>query len=339
MRFRSRATAFGRAVAAEVRETEVPFLAASIAFYAFVALVPLLVLLFVAATLVLGEEVAERWIELTGGVLTPTGQELVLEAVRNAAGRSGATGAGLVLLLWSALRLFRGVDVAFAMVYGVEVDGSFVDRFSTAVIGFLAVTVAVVGMLLLGTLLVVFPVLSVLGPVSPLAIFVMLAVVFLPLYYFVPGADVSVREALPGSLVAALGWTVLDLVFGVYAANAGQYGIYGAAGGVFLLLTWLYVGATALIAGAIVNAALATGGEGTPPTDDAEDTGFDWIDPGDLASVPDLGRERWWAECPECGSRIEVPHEPGERVECPHCETGSRVGVRLKRLEESEPAA
>lgn len=240
------------------RETDVPFLAASIAYYAFVALIPLLLLLFVGATLVVGEELARQWFEVTRGFLTPSGQELITDAVLGGGGQRGATGAGSLLLLWSGLRLFRGLDVAFAIVYGIDVEAGPLERLANAVISFLAVTVAVVGMLVLASLLLLLPGPDLLGTASSVVIFGMLGVVFLPLYYFLPSVDVSVREAVPGAAVAALGWTLLHLFFGLYAANAGQYGLYGAVGGVLLLLTWLYVGAIALIAGAVVNAVLAT---------------------------------------------------------------------------------
>jgi len=39
---------------------------------------------------------------------------------------------------------------------------------------------------------------------------------------------------------AAVGWTVLQIGFQLYASNAGQYEAYGAVGAVLLFVTWLY---------------------------------------------------------------------------------------------------
>lgn len=70
----TRTAALGRTVIKKANETEVAFLAASIAYYAFVALIPLLLILFVAATALFGEEVADGLIGLTHGFLTPLGE-------------------------------------------------------------------------------------------------------------------------------------------------------------------------------------------------------------------------------------------------------------------------
>jgi membrane protein len=83
-----------------------------------------------------------------------------------------------------------------------------------------------------------------------------LTVAFLPMYYIFPDEVVSVREVVPGALVAATGWTALSLGFQFYvgATSTASYGIVGA---VILLITWLYFGGLVLLVGAAVNAVLA----------------------------------------------------------------------------------
>jgi YihY family inner membrane protein len=80
--------------------------------------------------------------------------------------------------------------------------------------------------------------------------------VFLPIYYLLPAIDQSVFDALPGAITAAISWTTLDAVFGVYAANAAQYELYGVLGGVLLLLAWFYVSGTIIVFGAVPNVVL-----------------------------------------------------------------------------------
>lgn len=82
-------------------------------------------------------------------------------------------------------------------------------------------------------------------------------IVFLPLYYVMPPVDVSAREALPGTAVAAVGWLVLQFGFQIYVANAGNYQAYGLLGAVLLFQTWLYFASILVLMGAVVNVVLA----------------------------------------------------------------------------------
>jgi hypothetical protein len=83
-----------------------------------------------------------------------------------------------------------------------------------------------------------------------------LTAAFLPLYYVLPARGLSVREALPGALFAAVGWTALQTGFRIYATTAGAsaYGVLGAA---LLLVTFLYFGGLILLVGVVLNAVVA----------------------------------------------------------------------------------
>ncbi len=81
-----------------------------------------------------------------------------------------------------------------------------------------------------------------------------LTIAFLPMYYFFPDVDVSVREVLPGVLVAAVGWAALQSLFQVYVALSSSSDSAGPIGAILLLLTWLYFGGLILLVGAVVNA-------------------------------------------------------------------------------------
>lgn len=88
-----------------------------------------------------------------------------------------------------------------------------------------------------------------------------LTVVFLPLYYVFPDVDVSVREVLPGVVVAAFGWMLLQQLFSAYVLLTG-WSTGSAVGAFILFLTWLYFGGVALLVECVVNA--VNGGYYTP---------------------------------------------------------------------------
>ncbi len=257
--------AVGRGVVEQAREDEITFLAASIAYYAFVSLIPLLLFTFVAASVIGGQALANQIVDQASGFLAPAGQSALEDAITAETGRGGATVVGTVVLLWSALKLFRGLDTAFSLVYDAGLDKSIIDQISTALIVFISILLAVLGMLALGAIFALVPSVPFIGLLTPLIVMVALSVVFLPMYYFLPDVKtITVRQAFPGALLAAVGWSVLQSLFGLYASNAGQYEAYGVIGGILLLFTWLYIGGIVIILGAILNAVLMSNDTDTP---------------------------------------------------------------------------
>ncbi|MFC7323315.1 YihY/virulence factor BrkB family protein [Halorubrum rutilum] len=252
-------TAFGaaRRVVDVALDRQVTFLAAAIAYYAFVSLIPALLLLVVVATAVFGEVIAAELAASAGGFLTPAGEEAVVGAISAAGGRTGAGVLGVAVLLWSTLKVFRGLDTAFVSLYGVEGSPDFLKQVTDAAAVVLAVGVGIAVMVGVGAFVAAADAVPAAEAASILALPAFLAVVFLPMYYLLPQPAIGVREALPGALIAAVGWTLLQAGFQVYAAGAAQYQVYGVIGGVLLLVTWLYLAAVVVVVGGVVNVVLA----------------------------------------------------------------------------------
>ena len=244
----------GRALVVLVRREQLPFLAAAIAYYAFVSLVPLLVVALAAGTAIAGESLTVRVLTAVGDVLTPEATELVENALSG--DRTGVTVVGLVVLAWSGLRVFRGLDVAFARIYGSDDAKSLPAQVTDATAAVGAILLAVAATVLIGTVLTArFGALP--RTAGPVGVALALPVVFFPLYYVLPDRSMSTREALPGAMVAGLGWTGLGVGFGLYAGRASTFELYGVLGGVFLLLVWFYAGGLLVLFGAGLNAVVA----------------------------------------------------------------------------------
>jgi len=263
------------------QDQQITFLAASVAYYAFVSLLPALLLILVVASTFAGEAVAEQLVALTQEFLTPAGEDAIAGAIADAPGRGGATVVGVGVLAWSTLKVFRALDTAFLSIYGQIETSSFVGEIKDALAVLIGIGIGVPVMIAAGTVLAALP----LGPasqiVSILALPVVLTVAFLPMYRQFPNPPIPVREALPGALFAGFGWMLLQAGFQVYAANAGQFEAYGVIGGILLLVTWLYFAAIIVILGAVINAVLAGQEGGGPPfsgepdaTDDNPDAEF-----------------------------------------------------------------
>lgn len=256
VRHDSRSLAVARSTVAVVREKHVTADAAGLAYYAFNSLVPLLVLVYAALTTFSTPRTLARALELVSGVSAGEFETVLSQVGGTGAGRVRAVVLALVITVWSTHRMFRAVDRLFADVYGVRQERSRIRRFFDSALVLVTVTVGVTVMASVGVVLAV----HVSGPLwvglGPVVLWLSLAVIFVPMYYALSGPDVSVTEIAPGAVFAASVWSVSFLVFRLYLTVSETVELYGIAGAVLLVLSWLYVGSLALLVGVVLNAVI-----------------------------------------------------------------------------------
>ncbi|MWV39851.1 YihY/virulence factor BrkB family protein [Natrialba sp. INN-245] len=254
-----------RDVIAVARERQISVKSAGLAYHAFNTLVPLVVLLLVGASLLDSLDPLIESLEAASGLegmVTDGGTDEVAGA---GVDRTRAAVLALVILVWSATRLFQAVNSAFTGVYGSRRSESYANTAVTVTlvtafgVAFVTTTIAV-GIALVSVVGVSLSVL-VGGPVATVAsaavLAVLLTLVFVPMYYLFPQSDVSVGEVLPGTVLASLSWTVLAVGFRIYVATSESVALFGIAGAVLLVLTWVYFGGFCLLLGSVLNAVLA----------------------------------------------------------------------------------
>ncbi len=234
----------------------ITFLAAGVAYYAFVSLIPLTILTLAIGSVMGGDVFEGQIIEFVGEFLTPEAQETLVEALTTQAGRGGATIIGSLVLLWSALRLFRGLDRAFSQVYGTSYS-SLVNELLTGAAVLASIVIGVAAVTVVGTAIGQLPLGAFGAEIAAALLLVTLLVVFFPLYFVMPDMTIAPRDAVPGTVIAAVGWLLLGQGFQLYTTYAADFAAYGILGGVLLLLTWLYFGALIVMVGAVVNAVMA----------------------------------------------------------------------------------
>jgi membrane protein len=262
----ARGQAVLRAVVVEVRAENVTFMAGSIAYNAFLSLLPFLLLALFVVTTVGGDALASRVVESLVATITPVSAasgesarsiaDVLLLAATNATESAGLSLLSVAALVWGALRIFRGLDHAFSEIYESERANSFLDELVDAVAVFGAIGLALFAVTLAGSFLEVPSFGNAGVVVRPILSAFAVAVALLPMYYVFPDEDVTLREVLPGTLVAGVGWTLLSVGFQLYAASTTNTS-YGIVGVIILLITWLYFGGLVLLLGAAVNAVLA----------------------------------------------------------------------------------
>lgn len=256
----------------EADEDNVGLIAAGVAFYAFLALVPLLGAIVLGYGLLADPETVLHHARVLAEVMPEDAARLVgkqlMEVVSTSSGKKGLGAVGALLLaLFSARNSAQSLIVALNIAYEVKEKRGFLAVYGMALGvtggGVVVVIVALAAMAFVGTWghwLPQMPAgLSFLGKIlSYLFIGLGGAGVAATLYRYAP-ARAAPREAWisPGSVLTAMGWLVLSLGFDLYISHFGHYNAtYGSLGAMVAVLTWLYLSSYVLLLGAELNSEL-----------------------------------------------------------------------------------
>ena len=248
---------FPLAVRQKYTEDQGGYLAATLSYYAFFSLLPLLLV----ATTVLGyvledrPDLEQRIIDTTLGQIPVIGDQLQVGSI---SGNSVALAIGLVIALWSGTSVFLAAQNAMNHVWGVP--------FRKRRDPFRARAVALLLVLAVGTAALCATALSFLGTfgshyqalwkTGSLVLSTVLAFgLFWIAFRSLTTADVKWKDTWLGALVAAILYELLQTLGSYYVERVLQRAslLYGAFALVIGLLSWIYLGATFTLYAAEVN--------------------------------------------------------------------------------------
>jgi membrane protein len=86
------------------------------------------------------------------------------------------------------------------------------------------------------------------------ASYVVTVTLFVLVYRFMPRAEVTLRDTLPGAFLAGLLWELAKYIFAWSLGYFHYDQIYGSVGAVVAVLTWSYVSSLILLFGAQMTA-------------------------------------------------------------------------------------
>jgi YihY family inner membrane protein len=237
-------------------------LAGSIAYYAFVCLFPLLLLL----TTLLGFALA-RYPGLESRVLDSAAAEFPIvgdelrRSIQPLRGNAFALVVGILGTLWGSLGVTQAGQHAMAEVWAVPGVGrpNFLSRLARGLGLFAVLGIGLAGSTALSSLSTVSGA-GLWGRVLPVAGSAVVNVgLYVAAFRVMTPRQVPGRQLVPGAVLGGLGWTVVQAVGGYLVAhqlrNAGE--VYGFFAYVLGLLSWLYVGAQLAMYAAELNVVVA----------------------------------------------------------------------------------
>jgi membrane protein len=256
----------------EAGDDNVGLLAAGVAFYAFLAFVPLLAAMVLIYGLAAEPRTVADHIQALFGVLPRDAAALIGDQLKSLTDSpDGAKGWSLVVALalavYGASKGSGAIVTALNIAYEVKESRGFIKSTLLSLlmtIGALVVLViAAAGISVMAWAQTLFPGLP--GWAHGLVQILFWAVAVLAvgfglaaLYRYAPSRpDAPWVWISPGSAVATLLWLAGSLGFGLYVSHFGNYNAtYGSLGGVVVFLTWLYLSAYIVLMGGEMNSEL-----------------------------------------------------------------------------------
>jgi membrane protein len=223
------------------------FLAQAVAFNAIFALFPLIVLILSAASFVFpfGQD---RVLSFLGN-FSPTLHDYLAENLQTYIyGRGISSIIALIFLIWSGKNLFMGIGFALDRALNVPKGRPFIHNvaLSLVMLPVMGVTLLVAMMLPIVISIVMFiaqvPDRQHITHISAYAISLMLVfAVSMLLYRLLPNRNISWSFSLPGAVLVAVLWPIVQLGFTQYTLHVNFTQIYGALSAPLALLLWFYL--------------------------------------------------------------------------------------------------
>jgi len=238
-----------------------------IAYFGLLSFLPLAVFLVTIGALALGTDAAEKGTELFFQNLLYRMPPQLMTQVRSLQSDVWSGVGYMVLVLWTASKVFSKVESGLDVVFGVDKRRPFALRklFAIALVGLMSV-VLVATVVLEGVMGTVdrFIDTTALAPLKTLTLyqtldtFVSRTVIpwsltvftFFVVYWLVPAQSIPWRVAFVGGVVAGTLWNVLKVGFTYYISHLASYTrTYGALATLIVFLLWINLSASILLWG------------------------------------------------------------------------------------------
>lgn len=252
-----------------IRQHNLTLVAAGVAYYAFLALVPTLVAFISIYGLVANPERVTQQVKDVASALPKQVQDFLVYQLTSII-KANRAGVSITLIIAIALALWSASGGMSALITGIHVayersqPKSYVKKRGKALV--LMVGAIVFLCLVIFVIAALPPLLSHLGLGSAgrivfgivrwpiLAAVLVVGIGLLYRFSLKDGADGWLGFITPGAIVATIGWLVISALFAVYTANFSSYSKnYGALATIVVLLIWLWLGSLLVLLGAEVD--------------------------------------------------------------------------------------
>ena len=240
---------------------------AAIAFYTATSIAPILLIVIAIAGLVFGQDAAQNAITAQfSDLMGRQTAEVLQSAVASAAGKSSsilATIIGLATLIATASGIFGEMQAALNSIWKTKPQATTVSRLIraravslglVAALGFLLIVSLVIsaGLTVFGNYLdTVLPLGKLILPALNFVVsIVLLGILFGAIYKMLPDRILQWNDVIIGALITSVLFNIGKSLIAWYIGSSAIASSYGAAGGLIVLLLWVYYSAQIFLLGA-----------------------------------------------------------------------------------------
>lgn len=254
----------GRDFAAHMKQQHISAYAASIAFFFFLSLVPMLMMIctIIPYTPLTEENLVTAVTDLTPDRIDPLAESLIANVYDKSA---GILSIAILTTIWSAAKGVMALMTGLNAVNGVEEKRNyFVIRAVASLYTVVMLLVVILSLFIMvfGDQLVTLALHRIpqLEAVASFAmnfrfilVWAVLTLLFAAIYTYVPDAKMAFREQIPGAVFSAVVWSVFSWGFSIYVTYGNSYGIYGSLSIIIIVLLWMYFCMYIIMIGAYMN--------------------------------------------------------------------------------------
>lgn len=254
----------GRDFSRQMNRKNISAFAASTAFFIFISLIPMLILLcsIVPYTTITEANLMRMITEITPDIT----DSLVVSIIEDVYDKSaGVISLAAIATIWSAgkgmLALMRGLNE----INDVEEDRNYmiirgIASFYTLlmlIVVLLSVVVMGFGSSIVNAIIRALPrsegLFHFLMNFRLLFSLAIMIVGFAIIYAYIPNKKLKVSYQIPGAVFSSILWNVFSWGFSIYVNNVNDFSTYGNLATIVIIMLWLYIGIYIIMIGAYIN--------------------------------------------------------------------------------------
>lgn len=254
-----------------MRKQNINAFAASIAFFFFLSVVPMLILVctIIPYTPLTEEDLVTAVTDVTPDVVDPLAESVIGDVYNRSA---GILSIAAVATVWSAAKGVMALMQGLNAINGVEdTRNYFVIRLIASFYTLVMLVVIILSLFLMvfGNQLVTLTLHRIPELESVVAFFMnfrfvlvwaILSFLFAAVYAYVPDLKLKWKEQIPGAVFSAVVWSIFSWGFSLYLTYGNAYGVYGSLSIIIIVLLWMYFCMYIVMIGACLNRYLNSGG-------------------------------------------------------------------------------
>lgn len=237
---------------------------AQCAYYTILSFIPFLIFI---VTLVQYTGISkESLLEIIQNIVPETMADSVFGVLQEVYSKSvGTISISAIFVIWSARKGFYALSKGLHKIYETDKEynflhiqiKSFITTILLACVIILVLLISVFGNPILEFIQLKFKIseqIENIFHISKVGIYLLLFIVVLLMYRFIPGHKQGIKKQIPGAIIATLGWYVISLFFSIYIDTFKGFSVmYGSLTTIVLAMMWVYFCMYIILIGAEVN--------------------------------------------------------------------------------------